>query len=135
MLKSEIPKFIILDISDVLHELNTFKTSENNVDSFLIQKDYTNILMDVIEDIATNPSDIQCRVKLDLLLSPNIKNTSGVLTAFGENLILLCCKIKQMIINKIIEFNFSNLIEKEQGFFNYYFKELRGNSVIIQHLN
>jgi hypothetical protein len=131
------PKLIILDIKEELEELGSLTYNEPNSSYafFINNKDHINIFSDIFSDIALNPSDVFCKVNIDLLISAGLKDSTGKCSVFGELFKQKCNSIKFTLINKIISFKFDSIIESEQGYFNYYLKEIRGNTAILQHLS
>lgn len=127
------PKYIFFDIKEQLSQIQTLKFEENGNCFFINEKDIVNILMDMFEDISINPGKINCSVRLDLLITPYLKQ-NGVNTSFGNFVLNKLTSIKQEIINKLIEINLREHLEKNRWNLDYYFHSLRGNIVVLQYL-
>ncbi len=129
----KVPEYIFFDVKEQLSLIQTFKFEKDGNCFFINEKDIVNILLDIFEDISNCPDEVFCKVKLDLLVTHGLKS-NGLVTDFGLQFIQLCHMLKHDLICKLKDLNFKELINRNNGFLDYYFHSLRGNIVVLRYL-
>lgn len=127
-----IPKVLILDISDLVTDISNYTIIVNETTTYKFDPmDVNNILMDIIRNVDESGHG----VVIGLLKIYHLLDSSTNPNKIVNDLHYFFDQLKLSLIEKIHVINLDRMLSAESGKFNFYLRELRGNNAILEYLS